>query len=166
MVFEYLEMIESFVQSLAVYGYAGIFAMSFLGSATVILPVPYFIVIFGLASVLDPIILTIVSGVGSALGEFVAFFLGRYGSHALIKKHGKWFNLAERWFKKNGFLTLVFLAAAPGVADFGGILAGALEYNKWKFLLANVIGKLVKFGVIVYAGYYSIPALVGWLGIV
>lgn len=158
-------MVLEFIQDLAAYGYAGVFAMSVIGSATVIFPLPYFIVIFGLASTLNPIILTVVSGVGSAIGEFISFFVGKYGSHLILKKHGKWFRLAEKWFKRNGFLTLVFLAAAPGVADIGGIMAGALHYSKTRFFLANLIGKLVKFAVVAYAGYYSIPVLMQVIGV-
>lgn len=158
-------MVLEFLQELAVYGYAGVFAMSAVGSATVIFPVPYFVIIFGLATTLDPVLLTIASGVGSAVGEFVSFYLGKFGSKLIIKKEGKIFRLTEKWFKMNGFLTLVFLAAAPGVADFGGIVAGTLKYSPTKFLVANLIGKLVKFGVIVAAGYYSLPVVLDYLGV-
>lgn len=159
-------MVLDFLAGLAVYGYAGVFAMSLIGSATVIFPVPYFIVIFGLATTLSPILLTLVSAVGSAIGELVAFFLGKYGSKLLIKKQNKWLKLTEKWFRRNGFLTLVFLAAAPLPTDIGGIVAGTLDYSKTKFFLAILIGKIVKFAVIVYAGYYSVTAITQYLGIV
>lgn len=173
MVFEFLQSFGEFLQAFAIYathlhpalGYAGVFAMSALGSATVILPVPYFIAVAALATTLNPILLTIVAGVGSAIGEFVAFFVGKIGHKIIIKKHGKWITLAEKWFKNNGFLTITFLAFLPAVADIGGILAGALHYNKWRFLLANVIGKVAKFAIIVYAGYFSLPEILKLLGI-
>ncbi len=158
-------MVLEFLQDLAAYGYGGVFAISLVGSATIIFPVPYFVIIFGLATVLNPVLLTIVSGVGSALGEFLSFYVGKYGSHLILKKHGRWFRLAEKWFKRNGFLTLVFLAAAPGVADIGGLMAGALHYSRLRFLIANLIGKIAKFAVIVYAGYYSLPIVMQYLGI-
>jgi len=157
-------MVLDFLAGLAAYGYLGVFAMALIGSATVIFPVPYFVVIFGLATTLDPLLLTAASAVGSAIGELTAFFFGKYGSRLLIKKHGKWLKMTEVWFKRNGFLTLVFLAAAPLPTDIGGIVAGALGYGKAKFFLAMLIGKAVKFGVIVYAGYYSITAVTQYLG--
>lgn len=152
-------MLAELLSLLETYGYLGAFVMSVIGSATIILPVPYFLVIFGMAAALNPVLLTLASSVGSAVGELTGFWLGRYGSKALLKKHGKWFKLTEKWFDRNGFLTLVFLAAAPLPTDIGGIVAGTVGYGRTKFFIAMLIGKTVKFGVIVYAGYYSL----GWV---
>jgi len=150
---------------LQTYGYVGAFIMSVIGSATIIFPVPYFIVIFGMAAALNPVLLTISSSVGSAIGELTGFWFGKYSSRALLRKHGKWFKLAEKWFERNGFLTLVFLAAAPLPTDIGGIVAGTVNYSRMKFFLAMVIGKTVKFGVIVYAGYHSLNWVMQYVGV-
>jgi membrane protein DedA with SNARE-associated domain len=159
-----VQFLTELIEILKPFGYLGAFAMSVIGSATIILPVPYFFAIAALATTLNPILLTIVAGIGSAIGEFVAFFVGRVGHKFIIKKHGKWITLAEKWFKKHGFLSIVFLAFLPAIADIGGIVAGAFHYNKWRFLLANIIGKTAKFAIIVYAGYFSLPEILKWIG--
>lgn len=158
-------MVLEFIADFAAYGYAGVFAVSLIGSATIFFPVPYFVVIFGLAPVLDPIVLVIVAALGSAIGELVGFYLGRAGEKAIHKRHWKWFETAEWWFKRHGFLTLIFLSAAPLVADVGGLMAGTMKYDRGKFLVAMFIGKIVKFAVIVAAGYYSLGYVLAYFGI-
>jgi membrane protein YqaA with SNARE-associated domain len=152
---------------LAEYGYMGAFAMSAISSATIILPVPYFVFIFGMAAIpgINLVLLTLATSAGAAIGELTGFLLGRYGSHLLSKKKHKWMKQAGKWFDRNGFLTLVFLAAAPLPTDIGGILAGTVNYSKAKFFLAMLIGKTVKFGVIVYAGYYSLSWVIQYIGL-
>jgi len=149
-------MVLEFLAGLEAYGYIGAFVMSVVGSATVIFPVPYFIVIFGMAGALNPVLLTVAAAVGSAIGELTGFWLGKYGSRRLMEKRFKWMKTAEKWFDRNGFLTLVFFAAAPLPTDIGGIIAGTAGYDRTRFFIAMLIGKTIKFGVIVYAGYYSL----------
>lgn len=156
-------MVLEALAGLATYGYVGVFVMSLVGSATIIFPVPYFIVIFGLATTLNPVLLAVAAGVGSAIGEFTGFYLGHY-SKKMLKSQKKWLSLTEKWFKRNGFLTLVFLAAAPLPTDIGGIVAGMANYGRWKFLCAMLIGKMVKFAVVVYAGYYSLSSIMQYIG--
>jgi membrane protein YqaA with SNARE-associated domain len=158
-------MVLEFLAGLEAYGYIGAFVMSVVGSATIIFPVPYFIVIFGMAGTLNPVLLTLAASVGSAIGELTGFWLGKYGSKALIKKKFKWLKTAEKWFDKNGFLTLVFFAAAPLPTDIGGIIAGTAGYSRTKFFIAMLIGKTVKFAVIVYAGYYSLRWVLQYVGL-
>lgn len=61
------------------WGYGGIFLVSFLGNASIIFPVPVFLVIFALGSILNPWILGAVMGVGAALGELTRYALGWEG---------------------------------------------------------------------------------------
>jgi membrane protein YqaA with SNARE-associated domain len=158
-------MLIDLLSSLETYGYAGAFVMSVIGSATIIMPIPYFIVIFGMAAVLNPVLLTLASSTGSAIGELTGFWLGKYGSKALMRKQGKWIRFVGKWFNRNGFLTLVFLAAAPLPTDIGGIIAGAVGYSRSKFFIAMLVGKTVKFGVIVYSGYYSLGWIMQYIGL-
>lgn len=157
-------MVVDFLAGLLAYGYVGIFLVSLLGSATIILPIPYFGLIFAVAPLFNPILLTIASALGSALGEFIGYMAGKLGRHFVIKKDHKWLKLAKKWFTNNGFLTLFFFAAAPIPTDIGGIVAGALNYDKRKFFIAMFAGKMVKFAMVVYAGYYSLGAILGYFG--
>lgn len=150
--------------SLVQYGYIGAFAISLGGSATVFLPVPYYILIFGMAPLFNPILLTLAAGIGGGIGEMVTFFLAGFGRRLFMREKNKWLILTEKWFKRNGFLTILFVVATPLPADLAGIAAGALGYSKTKFLLAAVVGKVMQSAAVVYAGYYSVPWLVHLFG--
>ena len=52
------------------YGYLGVFLIAVLGNATVVFPVPGMAVVFASASVLNPILVGLVAGLGEPLGEF------------------------------------------------------------------------------------------------
>ncbi len=157
-------MVLDFLSGLSVLGYPGVFLISLIGSSTVVFPVPFQIIIFSLATTLNPIALTLVSAIGAAIGEMVSFFIGKYGRKAFVKKQDKWLKLLEKWFHRNGFLTIIFVTATPLPTDIAGILAGALGYDKTKFFLAVLIGKIIVSSVIVYAGFYSIPWISQYLG--
>lgn len=150
--------------SLVSYGYLGAFAISLGGSATVFLPVPYYILIFGMAPLFDPILLTLAAGIGGGIGEMVTFLLAGFGRRIFVKEKNKWLVLTEKWFKRNGFLTILFVVATPLPADLAGIAAGALGYNKTRFFVAAVVGKIMQSAAVVYAGYYSVPWLVQLFG--
>lgn len=143
--------------SLVQYGYIGAFAISLGGSATVFFPVPYYILIFGMAPLFNPILLTLATGIGGGIGEMTTFFLARAGRKLFFKEKSKWLTLTEKWFKRNGFLTILFVVATPLPADLAGMAAGALGYSKTKFFIATVIGKIMQSAAVVYAGYYSVP---------
>lgn len=157
-------MVFDFLAALVQYGYLGAFAISLGGSATVFFPVPYYILIFGMAPLFNPVLLTLATGVGGGIGEMVTFFLARYGRKLFLKEKNKWILLTEKWFKRNGFLTILFVVATPLPADLAGMAAGALGYSKTKFFVAAVIGKIMQSAAVVYAGYYSVPWLVKLFG--
>jgi membrane protein YqaA with SNARE-associated domain len=139
-------------------GYASAFFGNLIASSTVIFPVPFFAVYAYLATFLNPILLAVISAFGSALGEFVSYTLGYAGSDLL--KKSKYFKLAKRWFKRNGALTIFLFAATPLPDDVVGLVAGAANYNRSKFFIACLIGKLLMFLFIAFAVRYSLTSLV------
>ncbi len=146
-----------FLQALVLnYGYIGAFLTGFLSSFTLFIPSPAFFVIFLLGNKLNPLLLGISAGLGSAIGEMVSYFAG-YGVNAVAKKYKK--NLAEirKSFHKYKPPVVIFIfAATPLPFDLVGIFCGAIRYDKKKFFIATLAGKLVKFTFIAYAGFYSI----------
>ena len=50
----------------AAYGYPGVFLVSLLGNATVILPAPSLAAVFAMGAVLNPVLVGLVAGVGEA----------------------------------------------------------------------------------------------------
>jgi membrane protein YqaA with SNARE-associated domain len=135
-------------------GYITAFFGNMLASSTIIFPVPFFAVYAYLATFLNPILLATISAFGSALGELTSYMLGYAGSD-LLKKN-RYFKLAKRWFKKNGALTIFLFAATPLPDDVVGLIAGAANYNRSKFFIACLFGKLLMFFFIAFAVRFSL----------
>jgi membrane protein YqaA with SNARE-associated domain len=116
-------------------GYLGVFLISVLGNATVILPVPSLAITFGSGTFLTPLLVGLVAGVGEPLGELTGYMAG-YGGSAIIEDR-KRFDQLKDWMERRGFLTLFVLAAIPNpLFDLAGITAGMLHFPVTKFLLA------------------------------
>ena len=162
-----LTSMNSFLAEIAGWGYAGIFIVSVIGSASIIFPVPSMIFVFLLSGELNPIIIALLAGAGSAIGEMAGYGLG-YGSSLLTeKKKRKWEKIIGRtkdaFQKHGGFWIIVLFAATPLPHDIVGIVAGTLKYHPKKFLFATFIGKFAINLVIALAGFYSINWVVDML---
>ncbi len=142
-------------------GYFGLFSFFVLSNATVFLPIPGFVSAFIAGSIWNPLLVGLVAGTGSAIGELVGFFLG-FGGRGLVKNldEGKYgmVKKLEKWFKKSGFLTIFITSALPDpLFDVVGILAGTLDYPIYKFFLATVLGRVIRNIIIAWSGAKIIP---------
>ena len=141
------------------WGYIGVFLVSLIGSASIIFPIPAFAVIFASGMFLDPLLVGIVAGIGSAIGETTGYALGRGSDYIIEKKWKKWIDIAKEYSHKRGiFFVILLFAATPLPDDIVGILSGAVKYPVKRFLLASLIGKLVLSIALAYAG-----ASIGWM---
>lgn len=137
----------------AKFGYLGAFWISLISSATVILPVPGFAIVFALAGVLDPLLLGVVAGLGAGLGEITGYLAGFSGSGIVQKS--KFYRQHSGIVAKHGPLAIFFLALIPNPAfDIAGIAAGAIRMPAWQFLLAASAGKIIRFVIIAETGAY------------
>lgn len=125
------------------YGYLGVFLISLVGNATVILPAPSLAMVFGMGGVLNPLLVGLVAGVGEALGELTGYMAG-YGGRAVIEDWQMYERL-EGWMQRNGAATIFVLSAIPNpIFDLAGIAAGVLRFPLAQFLLSCWIGKTIK----------------------
>jgi len=150
------------------FSYLGIFLASLISTSTIFLPAPIYLIIFASPSFgLNPIAVSIVSGLGAALGELSGYFIGLGGREIIQEKRKKSRIVRKftKYFGKFGFLVIVITAAIPFPFDVIGILAGVSRYDVKKFLIATFIGKTIKSLLIVYAGYASIPYLQVLMGL-
>ena len=150
---------ELLVYLVTSFGYLGVFLSSLIGTATIILPVPSFFIIVFSGTVLNPLAVGIIGGIGAAIGEMTSYFAG-YGGRALInkkgKKHSKTFSKIEKMFNKYGGTFLVFaFALTPLPDDFVGLFCGAIKFNAKKFFLASLAGKIILYIFLAYAGFYG-----------
>ncbi|MCS7106074.1 MAG: VTT domain-containing protein [Candidatus Aenigmarchaeota archaeon] len=140
-----------------VFSYPAIFFVSFLGTSTIFLPFPIYLVIFFSRDLgLHPFIVGILAGVGSALGEITGYGIG-YGGRKLVKRKIKWLKVAEAWFKRNGFITIFIFALTPLPDDITGIIGGITKYEIKKFFIASILGKTLLCLFISYLGYLTLP---------
>ena len=145
------------VAELASYGYLGLFVVSVVGNATVLLPMPSLVATFITGGVLNPWLVGIVSGAGMAVGELSGYLAG-YGGGAIIEAEDRGrYQRLESWMRRYGALTIFVLSVIPNpLFDLAGIAAGALHYPVWRFLLFCFLGKTVKGLVLAFAGAQSV----------
>jgi len=139
----------------AAYGYLGIFVVSLVGNATVIVPVPSLVAVFAGGTAFNPVITGLVAGAAEPLGELTGYLAG-YGGGAVIEKR-RYYETLRGWMQRNGFITILVLAAIPNpLFDLAGITAGMLHMPVWKFLLACWLGKTIKALAIAWLGSQSV----------
>jgi membrane protein YqaA with SNARE-associated domain len=143
---------------LANLGYVGIFLLSILANATIILPAPGVAFVFGLGAVYNPLLVALAAGAGSAVGELSGYLAGFSGN--IVIRNRKYADQFTEWMKHYGPWTILVLAFIPNpIFDLAGIVAGMLKMPLWKFLLFCMIGKILKMLLFAYAGSLSIPWL-------
>jgi len=133
------------------YGYIGLFLISILSSSSIVLPIPGWFIIATMGSVLNPILVGIISAVGGTIGEMTGYMLG-YGGRIAVHESPMYCRI-ERWMKKWGTLTIFALALIPNpLFDIAGAAAGVLRFPVWKFLLAGAVGRIPKHIAFAYGG--------------
>jgi membrane protein DedA with SNARE-associated domain len=151
----YIYMIRDHAAQFAVYGYPGIFLISILANATVLLPAPGVAVVFAMGGVFNPFIVGIVAGAGAAIGELSGYAAGFSGQ--VVVERTKLYMRIEHWMEHYGMPTIFVLAAIPNpFFDLAGIAAGMLKMPILKFFGACLLGKIIKMWIFAYAGAYSI----------
>jgi len=137
-----------------IFAYPILFVLQALVSATLFLPAPGVAVVAAVGTFLDPLWVGIVAGLGSATGELSGYLLGYYGRRAAPTDTSRLWRLAERGFRRWGFVALIVLAMIPNpVFDALGILAGGLRYPLGRFWLSTALGKILKFCGISYLSW-------------
>ena len=132
-------------------GYIGVLVLSFVGSASILVPVP------GIAAVcvgpsvvgLSPMIVAFMASIGESFGELSGYMIGFSGRGFADKN--RFYPRIERWMQQRGGLVLFLASSFPNpFFDFVGIAGGTLRYPIWRFLIAVWAGKLVKSTLIAY----------------
>jgi membrane protein YqaA with SNARE-associated domain len=141
------------VSRYGLFAYPILFVAQMLMSATIFFPAPSMAFVATAGAVLDPLWVGIVAGLGGATGELSGYLLGYYGRRAAPTDTSRLWRLAERGFRRWGFIALIVLAGLPNPTfDALGILAGSLRYPLGRFWLATAVGKIAKFLIIAYLG--------------
>jgi uncharacterized membrane protein YdjX (TVP38/TMEM64 family) len=133
-----------------------------LGNATIVLPAPGLTLVFALGSALNPIATGLAAGAGAALGELTGYLAGYTGRE--VVEDQALYRRFEGWMKRYGSATLFILAIIPNpFFDIAGVVAGALGFTWWRFLLVSWAGKTIQGIMIAYAGAISANWVLQWL---
>lgn len=131
------------VQRLHVFGYPGIFLISLLSNASLILPIPGVLFTSAMGMVFQPFWVAIAAGSGATVGELSGYIAGFSGQGVIENK--VWFDRMTIWIKKYGDIVIFVLALIPNpFFDIGGMVAGALKMPLWRFLFWCWLGKIGK----------------------
>ncbi|MEW6568986.1 MAG: VTT domain-containing protein [Chloroflexota bacterium] len=149
-------------EQLGAYGYPGIFLISVLANATVILPAPGIAITFAMGAVFHPVAVALAAGTGAALGELTGYLAGFSGQG--VVENAALYDRLKGWMQRYGGWAILALAFIPNpFFDLAGAAAGALRMPLRRFLTWVWLGKVAKMLVIAYAGSASIDWLAGWL---
>ena len=158
-------------------GYLGLFLISLLAGSPIPIPTPSMILTFTLGSLLNPVLVGIVSGLGNAIGYALIYTTGRGGVHLLPS-----FNVSDsgigRFLRKirmsrmldspnrTGMVTVFLLSIYPNPVLTPLVLGmGATRFNFTKFFIACWAGKTVMTLLLALLGYFGLRSLLHFLGI-
>jgi len=130
--------------------YAGAFLLTFVANAAVVVPVPYIPIVAHMATEAESAaVVVVLAALGSALGECVAFYVGRVEKE-LFTGH-PWFERIRYFFRYEWRAAIfLFFFAIPlnPVFDVGGLGAGALGMRLRTFFIPVLLGRVVRFTII------------------
>ncbi|MEM1659322.1 MAG: VTT domain-containing protein, partial [Candidatus Jordarchaeales archaeon] len=136
--------------------YFAVFLVSIFGNLSVIFPVPYvvflwFLVIFNIW--INPLLMGIAAGGGAAIGETVAWLLGRGAAEALENtRYNQRIERIQSLVKQGWAIPLIiFFSATPLPDDVLLLALGMIKYSYKKTILGCFTGKIIMCTLITYA---------------
>jgi len=145
-------------EALEGWGYLGVFVISLLSAATIFFPAPGWAIVIAMGGVLDPLYVGLVAGIGAGIGEMTGYIVGHgakdaAGNFKELKKY-------RELIKKHDVLGVFVLALIPNpLFDIAGLAAGALNIKWWKFVIACIVGRALRYVALAYFGAFSLAYL-------
>lgn len=132
------------------YGYIGLFVISLISAASIVMPMPGAAAVAGAGAVLDPLfgiptplLVGLVAGPAEAIGELTGYAAG-YGGSRLFRERPMYPRI-KAWMQKRGILTMFILSSFPNpLVDVAGVAAGAVHMRLQRFFIGVLAGKIVK----------------------
>lgn len=139
------------VQKIANFGYGGIFILSILTNATLILPLPGVVFTSAMGAIFDPFWVAIAAGAGATIGETTGYLAGFSGQVIIDRRD--WYETLTKGMRKYGNLTILIMALIPNpFFDLAGVAAGMLKLPFYRFLFWCLLGKIIKMFIFAYTG--------------
>ncbi|AUI66375.1 MULTISPECIES: YqaA family protein [Glaesserella] len=135
---------SSFLSSTLLPGNSEIIFSTFTSQALLVKPTLFSYTLCGLL---------FTATVGNSLGSLTTYFLAQFfPPPKLHEKQGKSVQLAFKFSEKYGVWVLLF-SWLPVVGDLFCGIAGWLRFNLWHSLLLIVIGKAIRYGLLLWSVY-------------
>ncbi len=153
------------------YGYVGAFVASFLGNLLIFVPLPYLLLIFGMGTIFDPVLVGFVGGFGATIAKMLIYMVGAAGRRFLSSERLSKLDYAKPLLGKYGALAIFFFALSPLPDDVLYVPLGMMRYNLVYFFVSCLLGKIILTTVVALGGDVSRTALhyfareYGFLGI-
>jgi membrane protein YqaA with SNARE-associated domain len=147
------------IASLGSYGYAGAFLIAALSSATILFPAPGWAIVIAMSATLDPVLLGIAAGTGSAIGELTGFLAGD-GVRDLVSSRIKETKRIEELVNRYDVAAIFALAFIPNpLFDIAGVIAGGLKIAWWRFLVSCAAGRILRYVLLAAIGGFTLHLL-------
>ena len=166
-------------------GFIGLFVISLFAGSPLPIPTPNMILTFTLGSILNPVLVALVSSFGNAIGNAMFYFVGRGGLEFF--KNLEFTARKPKGIRPTRFARFLFKIKMPRINEFAKKNAlwavfvlgmypnpllmtvemgmGATRYNFWKFFFVCWAGKMVEALVLSYLGYYGLRSILSYFGI-
>ncbi|NPV57719.1 MAG: VTT domain-containing protein [Anaerolineae bacterium] len=139
------------IGELKVVGYPGMFLISIIANATIIIPIPGVLITSAMGAVFNPFWVAVAAGCGAAIGELTGYLAG-YSGQGVVER-SDWHDRLVSWMRRYGDVTILVLAFIPNPAfDVAGITAGMLKMPWYRYLIWSAIGKMLKMAIFAYGG--------------
>lgn len=147
-------------EQIRAYGYFGVFVLSLVTCATIVLPFPGEVALLAAPGIMNlswigVFLLGLVASIGATIGELTAYYAGRWGRAVVAEKYMKHYEQTASRMKRYGGLTIFVFALTPLPFDIAGIAAGSLRFPILEFLAYCWAGRVVRSLIVVYAGWYG-----------
>ncbi|HET8943996.1 MAG TPA: VTT domain-containing protein, partial [Dehalococcoidia bacterium] len=144
------------------YGYGGLFLITLLRSASVVVPMPGGGIVFAAGGLLDPawgipapVLVGLTAAVAESFGELTGYGAGMGGSTMVTKR--RLYKRVRGWIHERPFTTVFAMSLFPSpVFDIAGLAAGAARVPIRKFYPALLIGKAIRGITVATMGFYGI----------
>lgn len=165
-------------------GYIGLFVISLFAGSPIPIPTPNMILTFTMGSVLNPLLVALVSSFGNAIGNAMIYWTGRGGleffknlgitskrkgikpSRAARIFHRFRVSRAREFLRKHVLTAVFILGMYPNpllmTVEMG---MGAARYNFWKFFIVCWAGKMVEASILSYLGYFGLRSILRYFGL-
>ena len=159
-----IQIIQDFLYN---YGYISLFISALLAAS--LIPLSPEILIAIMCPTHNFFGIIIVATVGSFLGSLTTYFLGYWGIHKISNKFQiikpEKYEKGLKLFEKYGAWLLLF-TSIPIIGDVFPFVAGAVRYDIKRFSILIIIGKLVRFTIVLILCHlgYDITAVIFSVG--